>query len=224
MTRVTRTLFSVLLLSGAFSVTPALGPCAGVANAEGVKRAGLVVQFERRPAREFCVAFSESSITGFDLLQRSGLALTFQDYGGGNVAVCAIEGDGCAYPRQACFCRCTNLSDCTMWGYYRMDAAATTWTFSEEGAGVARVRDGDVNGWRWGKHSTTGGQAPDATTLSAICAEGEQVGLKSAGARNSVRTGAGGAAGWGLAGAAAVFGGLIAWGAARRRSRRVEEQ
>jgi hypothetical protein len=139
-------------------------------------RAGLVVDDGDGRVHRFCISFAEDEITGYELLRRSGLALSVQDYGGGNVAVCRIGDVGCTYPREPCFCRCQSpsASSCRFWGYYTMDRRTGAWVLSPVGAGARRVRDGDVDGWRWGNHQRP--NPPPSTTLAALCAAGSAVG------------------------------------------------
>lgn len=150
------------------------GPCARAAAAAGENRAGVVVQFGEEAVREFCVAFRGESLSGFELLRRTGLPVVFEDHGGGSVAVCMIGSVGCDYPGKPCFCRCETTGACDFWGYFRLDRASGKWEFSELGAGATVVRDGDVEGWRWGRHENESG-APPGATLEAICKRGEQV-------------------------------------------------
>lgn len=167
------------LLSAIF---PAIGPtqdCA--AAAQGSSHAGLVIEYPNGETASHCVAFSGVSITGLDLLRRAGVAVTYQDYGGGNVTVCSIDGQGCAYPKVPCWCRCASTTaSCEFWGYYIVDPATKSWQFSAQGVATTVVHDGDVQGWRWGAHGP-GGAAPPKASADRICAGGERVSV--AGAR-----------------------------------------
>ncbi|MDW8269952.1 MAG: hypothetical protein RMN24_12385, partial [Anaerolineae bacterium] len=83
----------------------ALGRPSG--RAQGPNKAGLVVRFGNGNALARCVSFDEQRITGWDLLQRSGLFVIGEpDLMG--MAVCKIgdpyNQDGCDYPREDCFC------------------------------------------------------------------------------------------------------------------------
>jgi len=133
---------------------------AGQARADGPNRAGLVVRFDDEHVYTACIAFSEESLTGLEVLQRSGLNIG-RGFGGG--AVCRIEELGCE--GDNCFCQCTG-ADCRYWAYFRRGPDGT-WKYSQVGAGDAIVRDGDVEGWSWGP----GVQAPPpAISLDEICA------------------------------------------------------
>jgi hypothetical protein len=162
-----------------FVVPPPAGealPCAGVRAAAGTSRAGLVVQFGDGKVMRYCVSFSEESITGYELLRRTGLPLVYQDYGAGSVAMCKIGDEGCEYPREQCFCRCRNTqTGCRFWGYYTIDRATGKWRLSEKGSGVRDMRNGDIDGWRWGTHQPNP-NPPPASTLESLCAEGTKIG------------------------------------------------
>lgn len=180
----------VFALAGAWVLAPAFGrgaPCtrARAANAlpaavaRGASatagRAGLVVEFGDGTAREYCVSLPGSEISGLELLRASGLDLAYQDFGGGQVTVCRIAADGPDFPSKPCFSGCPDPErDCRFWGYYAIDRPTGAWRFSEEGAAARRLRDGDVDGWRWGTHSGGGGP-PRATSLAEICRRGDPV-------------------------------------------------
>ena len=79
-----RTLLLPLLLT-------ALCLLAGASTAraqDGDHRAALVVRFADNSVETRCVAFSEPSITGAELLTRSGLQV-IMDYGSGRAGLCA---------------------------------------------------------------------------------------------------------------------------------------
>lgn len=217
MRRVVQAVLVTGFLATTMGVAPAVvAPCAAAAQTKGAHHAGLVVEFAKRPAKMFCVSFTESSITAMDLLQRTGLPLSVQDFGGGNLAVCSIDGEGCNYPRQSCWCTCSNLSDCTIWGFYTLESSGA-WRFSDQGVVLVIVNDGDVVGWHRAKHTTSGGAPPGPTTLTKVCANGTAIGV--AGSRRDVAprsTSTWPAVGFLLAG----FLGLAAWSSRRSRNRR----
>ncbi len=74
------------------------------AQEETPHRAGLVVRHGDGRVVTRCVTFSEESISGVELLRRSGLAATFAAYGGLGYGVCVIDGQGC--DSGDCFCQC----------------------------------------------------------------------------------------------------------------------
>ncbi len=125
-------------------------------------RAGLVVVHGGGRVTQSCVAFSEESITGGELLQRSGLGVTLAPYQGMGYGVCAIAGEGCL-AGQHCFCQCQG-TPCTYWVYSHRRPDGS-WALSGVGASGWQVHDGDVDGWVWGDGST----APPVVAFEQVC-------------------------------------------------------
>lgn len=142
-----------------------------LAYAQDENRAGLVVVFGDGRVEQQCVAFAEESISGYDLLQRSGLPLSIEA-GAIGPTVCSIGKDGCSYPQESCFCRCQG-SPCIYWSYWRLleDGA---WRYQSLGAGNTQVRDGEVEGWRWAEGTTRDAEEPPAVTFAGVCGEPAQ--------------------------------------------------
>lgn len=166
-------MLGLLVAAQAAVATPpaAASSCSLLRAAADTGRAGLVVQFGDESVREFCVSFAREGLSGLDLLLRSGLEVVYEDHGAAGVTVCRVGDTGSDFPREPCFARCGNVaSGCVFWGYYRLDRESGAWRFSELGAAATVVRDGDVEGWRWGEHSAGGGNPPAPTTLEAVCA------------------------------------------------------
>lgn len=103
--------------------------------------ADLVVQLGNGDVLVRHVTFTETSISGLELLQRSGLELGIAEFDFG-AAVCSIEGTGC--PVDDCFC-----STILYWNYAHQENAQ--WASSMVGAGDYNVTDGAVEGWSWGQ-------------------------------------------------------------------------
>jgi hypothetical protein len=141
------------------------------AYAQETHRAGLVVVDGAGASRAFCIDFAEDELSGYELIQRAGLDLAVEASAMG-VTVCAIDGEGCAYPAESCFCQCQG-SPCVYWSYWTH--AADGWRYEARGAVLTRVRDGDVHGWRWGAGTVAEAQAPPPATLAEICAAEEVV-------------------------------------------------
>jgi hypothetical protein len=144
------------LILGAMLITPAL------AQQTGPHRAGLVVVHGDGSTTSTCVTFSEESISGAELLRRSGLGVTLGAYGGLGYGVCAIGGGGCP-AGQDCFCECRG-SPCAYWVYSHLGSDGS-WAISGVGASGWEVGDGDVDGWVWGD----GSAAPPAVAFEQIC-------------------------------------------------------
>ena len=137
-----------------------------VAYAQEENRAGLVVVFGDGRVEQQCVAFAEDGISGYDLLQRSGLPLNVEA-GAIGPTVCSIGKEGCSYPQESCFCRCQG-SPCVYWSYWRLQGDGT-WRYQSLGAGNIEVRAGDVEGWHWAGGTTNNAEDPPAVTFADVC-------------------------------------------------------
>jgi hypothetical protein len=137
------------------------------ARAQTQNRAGLIVQMADGSVVTRCVSFSEDSLTGYELLSRANLPLVLEMTGMGP-AVCKIADTGCDFPQQSCFCQCNTLdASCTYWTYAQIKEGE--WRPSPLGAAGSKVRNGDVDGWRWGKGDGTTGENPPTRTIDEIC-------------------------------------------------------
>ena len=128
-------------------------------------RAALVVDFGNGQVATRCVGFSEETISGFDLLQRSGLPVE-ADFQSGGAAVCRIDGRGC--PPDDCFCSCRGGGDCLYWAYWHQSDGV--WGYSSAGSALYQVGDGAVEGWVWGLGSVTQATPPPAIAYGDVCA------------------------------------------------------
>ncbi len=160
-----RSLVFALLLSlvFAFSVTSA--------RADG--EAGLVVQ-NGDSTTTYCVPFKGDSITGADLLSAAGLG--YEQFGGAARTVCSIGGTGCgnAASFESCFCQCQG-SNCTYWAFFTQKHGEG-WVYSSLAFNLLRAKDGDVQGWKWGRGSPNSAPAPNAVTFENICGHGPRGG------------------------------------------------
>lgn len=130
------------------------------AVSQTTRRAGLFVQFGDGSYVMRCISFSEESISGLDLLARSGL-----DIATWGSAVCRIEQSGCDYPAAPCFCQCQG-APCFYWSYWHWRDGR--WVYSQVGAADYQVHDGDVEGWTWGD-----GKPPQVVPFEQICLSAE---------------------------------------------------
>lgn len=143
------------------------------ARAQTPNRAGLIVQMADGSVVTRCVSFTEESLTGYELLRRAKLPLVVEVSGMGP-AVCKISDTGCNYPQQGCFCQCNTLdATCTYWAYAQFKDG--TWRPSPLGAAGSKVRNGDVDGWKWGKGDGNTGEYPPAITFDQICSAAAQL-------------------------------------------------
>lgn len=146
-------------------------------------RAGLVIVHGDGSVMQQCVAFAEESVSGYDLLTRAGAALSVEA-GGFGATVCSIDGEGCSYPAESCFCQCQS-SPCIYWSYWRQQPGGD-WRYQPLGAGNTQVRDGDVEGWRWAAGTRSNAVEPPAVRFEDICAATAQT----TGAATGAATGA----------------------------------
>lgn len=144
----------------------ALSSLIGISAADGPNQAGLVVQFGDGRVETRCVSFEGDQIMGADVLALSGLDAVVDPSSGMGITVCRIEGEGCSYPAEPCFCQCMSGGECAYWNYFFRDAGQADWTYSALGAAIHAIKPGSVEGWVWGDGHTP----PDKEiTFEVIC-------------------------------------------------------
>jgi len=143
-------------------------------RAQDEGRAGLLIQHGDGSVTTECVSFASEEISGYDLLVASDLPDLSVDVSNSmGTTICSIEGEGCAFPQDQCFCECTGVP-CTYWNYWQLEG--NNWDHSGFGASNSIVRNGDVEAWSW---STTAGDMadepeskPPVKTFDEICNPG----------------------------------------------------
>lgn len=149
--------------------------------AEELNHAGLVVQDAKGNLTWVVVPFAEETITGIDLVERSGLPVVTVGFGGLGEAVCSIGPDGCVVDE----CRkrlCQSADpDSPYWQYFRIGADGT-WKAQVLGASATTVHDGDVDLWSW---TAAGTDLPPVTfdEVAANAGEGSAQGAVAMAAR-----------------------------------------
>jgi hypothetical protein len=138
-------------------------------GAQDTNRAAVVVRFDDETAISQCVSFGEEKISGYELLERSGLALDVQFEGLGGI-VCGIEDTGCA--AGDCLCACKGGGDCVYWSYWLQSVDG--WQYAQVGATSHTVENGQVEGWSWGPGSLTDAVEPPLMSFDAICGNSSQ--------------------------------------------------
>jgi hypothetical protein len=140
--RVVATLPVLALLTVIGSVTKVGPAVAGCAQASSGHHAALVVEHGDGAVITVCVAFSEDSITGDQLLQRSQVqyATTYDSSSG--KAVCQIDGEPAQYPPS-----CWTASS-PYWALYASRSGGS-WAISSLGISSQTFRDGDAEGFRY---------------------------------------------------------------------------
>jgi hypothetical protein len=144
-------------------------PMSTPVHADDPNQVGLVVRFSNGSTFTACVEFSEPELTGEEVLDRSGLSIVRDTSYGLGAAICKIEGDGCDYPAEPCFCQCEGV-DCEYWAYYHLDNGE--WIYSGMGATWHTVQHGDVEGWSWGAGDPSGSDVePPLIPFDQLCAQ-----------------------------------------------------
>ncbi|HEV2065723.1 MAG TPA: hypothetical protein VGR08_02725 [Thermomicrobiales bacterium] len=121
--------------------------------------AGLMIDYGDGRVSYALVAFTEESLSGVELLRRSGLPIVTVPFGGLGEGVCSIDAVGC--DPGACRRRLCQSADreSPFWQYLRQ-AEGGSWSPAVLGASHADVDDGDVDAWSWS------GTPPDLPPMS----------------------------------------------------------
>jgi hypothetical protein len=152
----------------------------GSHHVEDVNVAGLVVEFGGGQVAYALVPFTEPAISGFELLNRSGLSLLSVEFGGLGQGICAIEETGCDLGAcRARLCQ-TGDPDSAFW-QYAQGSDDGSWSPSPLGASGSQVTDGGIDAWSWGSAPPDPGQV----TLDDIAA---RTGVELAALRTGERT------------------------------------
>jgi hypothetical protein len=123
--------------------------------------AGLVLQFPDGTTQTYCIPFTGDSISGLDILLKTGLDVKVEAYGGLGAEICQIGATGCDYPNQPCACQSFGPGG-VYWSYHHLSGGQ--WRASVLGAGSYRVHNGDVEGWAW-----SDGKPPKLYTFAQLC-------------------------------------------------------
>ena len=133
-------------------------------RAQDMNQAALVVRHSDQSVQTACVDFSETEISGLELLQRSGFDLELEVQGLG-AAVCRIGQSGC--PANDCWCQCKGGGECTYWSYWQQ--FSNQWQYSQGGASIYAVSDGDIQGWSWGPGAANSAYPPPNLSFDDVC-------------------------------------------------------
>lgn len=140
-------------------------------STDNTHRAALIVVHPDGVTRTACVSFAETEISGYELLNRSGIPLVIDAGNAMGVMVCAIDDEGCDFPAQDCLCQCDTPGSCTYWAYFARGEDGS-WVYSPAGPSLRLVGDGDMDAWVWLSGTGTSGPAtppvPD-TAYAEIC-------------------------------------------------------
>lgn len=134
-------------------------------------RVALIIVDAQRATTQTCVEVSGVETTGQELLGLAGLPLTLDERNAMGALVCAIDGQGCAFPSEDCLCRCRGLGECAYWASF-VRTPPGEWTYAALGVSAQKVRPGDLYAWVWLPSASANtevlGWLPDST-LESIC-------------------------------------------------------
>jgi len=153
------------VLLAALCIAVALTGGAGPAqSARAAGAVGIVIRHGDGRILYAYVPLTSDQMTGAEALQKSGLTLNVTAGGAYGTAVCAIDGEGCAAPKENCFCKSYG-SPSFYWHYYARGPDGA-WRTASIGAANRVLHDGDVDGWSW----TSGDSELASVTLAQIAA------------------------------------------------------
>jgi len=148
-----------------YAVAGAIGVM-GIARADGGE-AGLVIQHGDGTTETYCIPFTGDGIRGNELLSRAGVPV--EQFSG---LVCALgtqPGEGCraASSFESCTCKCQG-ADCVYWAFFTQPYGKQ-WTYAAIGLFGQKAKDGDLQGWKWGKGNASSAPAPAPITFEQVC-------------------------------------------------------
>lgn len=152
---------ALLLPAAILAALASLAPVAQalpVCAAAGSHHAALVVEHGAGSVVSRCVAFSTASLSGEELLNRSGVPWSSQTFGGFGAAVCALDGEPAHYV------------DCPGKDRYWAVFAARgggSWQLANVGISTLALHDGDALGLRYVPAS---GVAATPVSAAGVCA------------------------------------------------------
>ena len=116
------------------------------AQASTVHRATVVVDTGQGVFTR-TITFESETVTGIHALELAGAQPVVWSYAAQGGAVCRLFGVG---RDSGPGCLGGEGGDARYWAYHRAVSGATKFTYSQVGAGVTTVRDGDIEGWKFG--------------------------------------------------------------------------
>lgn len=127
------------LLAALASLAPG-APAVSVCAAAGSHHAALVVEHADGSTLTRCVAFDTATISGEELLNRSGVAWSGRTFGSFGDAVCALDGE----PAQYIDCPGKDR----YWAVF-VARGAGSWQLANVGISSLAIHDGDAEGFRF---------------------------------------------------------------------------
>ena len=111
------------------------------ANTDEINQAAVVIDTGKE-IKTACITFRGDSISGTQALELANAQPVFQSFSGNGSAVCSLCGVGCPSGNS-----CLTCMGSSFWNYFRAPKDSSKFSLSGAGAGVVRVKDGDVEGW-----------------------------------------------------------------------------
>ena len=140
----------------AFGFSLLFASCVAAPETGQQSRAGIIVQHASGQLTTRCVTFEGEETNGEALLNLSNIPFVADVGNSLGSIVCSIEGEGCLFPEENCFCECSGLGACTYWSYFIM-SEDQKWTYAPVGARMRNIHDGDLDAWVWGAGANSGG-------------------------------------------------------------------
>jgi hypothetical protein len=112
-------------------------------------RAGVIVRHSDGSTVTVCIPFAGEDVTGEEVLLQSGLEVRMDMANALGSLVCSVDGEGCAFPEEACLCECDRPGACGYWAYFSWDETGQGWIYNSQGARLRRLGDGALDAWVW---------------------------------------------------------------------------
>jgi hypothetical protein len=125
-----------------------LGGCLVAVHQGEAGRAGVVLVHGDGTLQTACVSLDPAGTSGQGLLEAAGWATAFDASNPMGVLVCSIEGEGCDYPNERCWCRCTPGAMCSYWAYFTREPDGE-WGYGVLGASSRQASNGSLDAWVW---------------------------------------------------------------------------
>ena len=157
-------------LAALLALLSACAPAAAPGGSAG-GRVALIIVDPQRASSQTCVVLEGGEATGRELIALADLPVTLDERNAMGALVCAIEGQGCAFPAEDCLCKCRGLGECAYWASF-VRTPPGPWTYAALGISSHKVRPGDLYAWVWLPSASANtevlGWLPDST-LESIC-------------------------------------------------------
>ena len=140
--------FSKFILIITLALLFPLSGCIDDSETQIDNQAGLIIQHSDGSLIMKCINFQKEEVTGEDLLRLSEIPFVSDVTNPMGSKVCSIDGQGCNFPAEKCFCQCGNSGPCTYWAYFVLNPDGD-WVYAPVGAKGRTVHDGDVDAWAW---------------------------------------------------------------------------